>query len=216
MGDTVTTTSPASAAAHYYEEIWAHVQPEGSRRLLRSALDCFAEKGFEGTSTREIAQKAGMSPSALYVHYTSKSDLLFAISKIGHGSSYETTAADVAAVEGPTARLTAFVTSFVAWHARYHTLARVNQYQLGSLEAEQLATITEIRRRFQRDLEGILRSGVDAGEFDVDDRHGTARAILSLGIDVARWFADDGALRPEDLAAQYARLALRMVRPNAA
>jgi hypothetical protein len=124
--------------------------------------------------------------------------------------------ADVEAADGPTGKLRAFVESFVIWHARFHTLARVCQYELQSLEGEQLATVREIRRRFQRDLEAILQSGVEAGEFDVEDRHGTARAILSLGIDVARWFSGQGSLRPEDLAGLYLKLVLRMVRRDVA
>jgi AcrR family transcriptional regulator len=204
-------TSPTVDAEQFYEELWAHVQPESSRRLLISALDCFALKGFEGASTREIAERAGMSPGGLYVHYRSKSDLLFQISRIGHQRNWEEIEAVVAAADRPTDKLVAFVDSFVIWHARFHTLARVCQYELQSLDGEQLATITEIRRRFQRELEAILDSGVQAGEFNVVDRHGIARAILSLGIDVARWFTGLGALRAEDVADLYVHLTLRMV-----
>jgi hypothetical protein len=39
-----------------------------------------------------------------------------------------------------------------------------------------------------------------------------ALAILSLGIDVARWYRPDGAWTPEEIGDQYARLALDLVR----
>ena len=39
----------------------------------------------------------------------------------------------------------------------------------------------------------------------------TATALLSLGIDVARWYRDEGAWTPEQIADHYCRLALRMV-----
>jgi AcrR family transcriptional regulator len=212
MMDAMDMASPTVDAVQFYEELWAHVQPESSRRLLISALDCFAVKGFEGASTREIAERAGVSPAGLYVHYRSKNDLLFEISRIGHQRNWEETEAVVAAAQGPTEKLVAFVESFVIWHARFHTLARVCQYELKALRGEQLETVRAIRRRFQRDLEAILDAGVHDAEFDVEDRHGTARAILSLGIDVARWFTGLGTLRPEDVAALYVELALRMVR----
>lgn len=204
-------TRTTNDAGQFYEELWAHVNPESSRRLLISALDCFAKKGFEGASTREIAEGAGMSPAGLYVHYRSKTELLYEISRIGHQRNYEATAAAVEAVSGPSEKLIAFVEMFVIWHARFHTLARVCQYELNALEDGQMVTVREIRRRFQQDVEAIIEAGVDAGEFSVDDSHGTARAILSLGIDVARWFTSPGPLSPEDLGDLYGQLALRMV-----
>jgi AcrR family transcriptional regulator len=197
-------------AEQFYEQLWAHVQPESSRRLLISALDCFAVKGFAGASTREIAEGAGVSPAGLYVHYRSKSDLLFEISRIGHQRNWEDTEAALAAAQSPTKKLIVFVESFVIWHARFHTLARVCQYELKSLDGDQLAEVRELRRRFQRELEAILDAGTQQGEFRVEDPHGTARAVLSLGIDVARWFTGRGSLRPEDVARLYVHLALRM------
>jgi AcrR family transcriptional regulator len=53
-------------------------------RLLEAAVTAFAEKGFHGTTTRDIAGAAGMSPAAVYVHHRSKEELLFLISREGH------------------------------------------------------------------------------------------------------------------------------------
>jgi AcrR family transcriptional regulator len=207
-------SSPAIEAKQFYEELWRSVQPETSRRLLISALDCFAVKGFEGTTTREIAEGAGVSPAGIYIHYRTKGDLLFEIIRSGHQTNWEDTSAAMATAESPIQKLIAFVESFVIWHARFHTLARVAQYELRSLSEDQFAVVRDIRRRFQRALEDILEAGARIREFDVDDPHGTARAILSLGIDVARWFTGLGALRPEAVADLYVDLALRMVGAN--
>lgn len=46
-----------------------------SERILRAALDCFAERGFEGATTRAIAAKAGVAQGLLTYHYASKQDL---------------------------------------------------------------------------------------------------------------------------------------------
>src|SRR5690349_19524093 len=74
---------------------WDHVEPAAARRLLTGAVDAFAERGFQATTTRDIASRAGMSPAALYVHYPSKERLLFEISLYGHRAALEilTTAA---------------------------------------------------------------------------------------------------------------------------
>lgn len=209
-------SSLSQEPARLYDELWANVRPVTSRRLLIAALECFAAKGFEGSSTREIAEGAGISPGGIYVHYRSKRDLLFEISRTGHQHNREVVMAEVARADGPMAKLRAFVFSFVVWHARFHTLATVTQNELKSLGGDQLPIVTEIRRGFRRDLEEILESGVRAGEFDLVEVNGTGRALMSLGIDVARWFREEGSLTPEDVGALYEDLALRMVRARLA
>jgi AcrR family transcriptional regulator len=48
-------------------------------RILDVAIDLFIEKGFDGTSLREIAAKLGFTKAALYYHYASKDDILMAL-----------------------------------------------------------------------------------------------------------------------------------------
>jgi AcrR family transcriptional regulator len=42
---------------------------------LDAALDLFAARGFQGTSTRAIAGRAGLSDAGLYVHFGSKQEV---------------------------------------------------------------------------------------------------------------------------------------------
>jgi AcrR family transcriptional regulator len=43
--------------------------------IERSSLELFVEKGIDGTSIRDIAQRAGVTEGALYRHHKSKDDL---------------------------------------------------------------------------------------------------------------------------------------------
>jgi len=45
--------------------------------IVEAVRDVFAEKGFEGTTTRELARAAGVSEALLYKHFPSK-ELLYA------------------------------------------------------------------------------------------------------------------------------------------
>jgi hypothetical protein len=56
----------------------------------------------------------------------------------------------------------------------------------------------------------VLADGVADGTFAVDDLHGTTLAVLSLSIDVARWYTPSRQ-EPSELGSLYADLALRMV-----
>jgi AcrR family transcriptional regulator len=44
--------------------------------LLDAAIECLVEYGYAGTTTRRIAQRAGVSPGALQHHFASKAELL--------------------------------------------------------------------------------------------------------------------------------------------
>ncbi len=48
-------------------------------RILNVALDLFTEKGFDGTSLREIAERLGVTKAAIYYHFASKEDILMAL-----------------------------------------------------------------------------------------------------------------------------------------
>ncbi|MFF1422175.1 TetR/AcrR family transcriptional regulator [Streptomyces sp. NPDC058280] len=190
---------------------WGEVTPEAARKLLVAAVEAFAERGYHATTTRDIAGRAGMSPAALYIHYKTKEELLHRISRIGHDKALEilTAAADG---EGTAAeRLAEAVRSFVRWHAERHTTARVVQYELDALGDEHRVEIVELRRRSDAVVRRILGDGVRDGEFDVPDVPGTTLAVLSLCIDVARWFNAAGRRTPDEVGALYADLVLRMV-----
>ncbi len=44
-------------------------------RILEAAVECFAERGFRGASTREIAQRAGTNQGLITYYFKSKDEL---------------------------------------------------------------------------------------------------------------------------------------------
>jgi hypothetical protein len=61
-------------------------------------------------------------------------------------------------------------------------------------------------------MQDALTDGVDRGVLDVTDVPGTAFSLLSLGVDLVRWFEPGGSRSGDDLASLHADLAVRMVR----
>ncbi|MEV6737690.1 TetR/AcrR family transcriptional regulator [Streptomyces sp. NPDC051104] len=203
--------STAEETAGGEVEPWAEVTPDAARRLLVAAVEAFAERGYHATTTRDIAGRAGMSPAALYIHYKTKEELLHRISRIGHDKALEILRTAARREGSATERLADAVSSFVRWHAGRRTTARVVQYELDALGPDARAEIQALRRQVDAEVRGIVEDGVAAGEFDVLDVKGTTLAILSLCIDVARWFNVNGSRTPEEVGALYADLVLRMV-----
>ena len=195
--------------------LWAGMESESSRRILLAALAAFAKHGFQAATTREISEGAGMSPAALYVHYKAKSDLLYEISRIGHQSVLDQVEQALRdAPEDPEERVRRFVAAFAKWHADHHVVARVIQYELKSLPTRQFRRIAALRNRFEELLGAELRAGVESGAFDIAELEATTLAILSLCIDLARWYhpADDHKTSDE-VGELYAGLVARMILP---
>jgi AcrR family transcriptional regulator len=45
-------------------------------QILEAALNCFARNGFHQTSMRDICKEAGLSAGAVYLHFSSKEDII--------------------------------------------------------------------------------------------------------------------------------------------
>lgn len=180
-------------------------------RLQDGAMASFAEHGFHGTSTRHIAAAAGMSPAAVYVHYSSKEELLFEITKAGHEQILGIVQAAADSASDATSRLASVVREFVIYHAQHHASSRVVNYEMTKLEPVHLAEIVAIRVQIDRTFTRVISDGVASGEFTVDDVAMTTTAISSLGVDVSRWFRDGRTWSPESVGDYYAGLTLAMV-----
>ena len=69
--------------------------------LLEAALELFAEKGFAGTRSEEVARRAGVSKGTLYLYYPSKEELFKAVIAHSLGARIADTAQQVQAWRGP-------------------------------------------------------------------------------------------------------------------
>jgi AcrR family transcriptional regulator len=183
-----------------------------ARGLLTSAVRCFASNGYHATTTRDISTGVGLSSAALYVHFPSKELVLFEIVRVSHERALAyVQGSSIDEAPGAAGRLRALVARYTAWHAHHHVAARVAQYELGGLTAEHYAEVRELRHRTNEIFRAAVARGVEDGDFPPVDVNRVVRAMLSLSIDLIRWYRLDGSDSPEQLGGFYADLALRMV-----
>ncbi|GAA1070043.1 MULTISPECIES: TetR/AcrR family transcriptional regulator [Kitasatospora] len=197
-------------------DLWPGERTEAARRLLLAAVESFARRGYHATTTRDIATGAGMSPAALYIHYPSKAALLSEISRTGHRATLDLVEGAEAASGEPVEQMRRLVEEFTAWHARGHTVGRIVNNELHALPEDAFAEVAELRIRIEDTVRRIIEKGVARGEFEVPDSRTAARAVTSLGIDVARWYTDRSTESPEELGRRYGVLVLRMLGSAAA
>jgi len=101
----------------------AHAGDQTRKRICQVALELIADRGYAATSTREIAERLGLTKAALYYHFRSKDDLLAAI--VGPAlAELEALVTRAEADEGPSARRD-LVVGYVDLVARHAELIRV-------------------------------------------------------------------------------------------
>jgi AcrR family transcriptional regulator len=185
--------------------------PDGPRRILLAAATAFADRGFHATTTRDIAAQAGLSSAALYVYFRSKEEVLYQIATSTLDFTIEVAATEARGPGSPAERLTRLVRVLTVWHTYNSQVGHVVLYQTGALSPAHLADITAKQREVSRILREVVTHGVKSGDFDVPDAASAALAILSLCLDVARWYRPGYRLTPQQLGDSNAAAALRIV-----
>jgi len=187
-------------------------------RLAAAAVETFAKRGFHGTTTRDIAKAAGLSTGALYVHYESKEQLLFEISLRGHHETLSVITAAKAKAEAADLmeQLRQVVYSYVTYHVREHTVARVVNYELAALSPAHLQVVQTIRHRIDTEMRELVTHGCQAGVFHTRRPRFAAAAILSLGVDIGRWYDEKQTWTADQIGRAYTDIALAIVGARAA
>lgn len=89
------------------------------QKLLEAALEAFAENGFQGTSTRNIAERAGVHHPLITYHFKNKDELWRAAANNVFSDFNTALAAAAAAQAGecPKARMSALIRAYVHYSA---------------------------------------------------------------------------------------------------
>lgn len=180
-------------------------------RMLCAAVESFAKVGFHAATTRDIAGKAGLSPAAVYMHFSSKQQLLYAIALIVAQWVLEELDRAARSEGTPVERLQSLVRTHVACHASMHTAVHVANFEFQGLEAAQRRKVIRIRDATEKLFDDCIRDGVAHGAFRADEARLLTITVLSLGVSVSRWFSPRGRLSPLQLGEFYASLVAQMV-----
>jgi AcrR family transcriptional regulator len=149
--------------------------------LLEAALALFVEKGFAATRSEEVAKAAGVSKGTLYLYFPSKEELLKAVIQHFLGTEIETGIQEAAAADGPTAQVMEKL--LVTWWSRIYEGPASGVFKLVITEVRNFPDIGEfwVERVVgpgQAIVAGLIRRGIERGEFAVDDVESAVHSIL--------------------------------------
>ena len=161
------------------------------------------------------ARGAGMSPAAVYVHYKSKSDLLYEISRIGHQSVLDVVEEALRDAPQDPERTGSTVRRRLREVARRPPRRRARHPVRAEVApAEAVPQDRRAAQALRGAARGELEAGVEAGAFDIAELEATTLAILSLCIDLARWYhPSDDHKTSDEVGELYADLVARMILP---
>ncbi|MBT5220117.1 MAG: TetR/AcrR family transcriptional regulator [Woeseia sp.] len=151
------------------------------QRAIRAAASVFAEKGFYGASTKDIAEHMGIKQGSLYYYFKSKEDALGEVCRFGI-EDYVERMKSIATSDQPfESKLMATVTSHLTSYREKNEALKVHNDERLYLPEEKRATLKELGSSYRQLLEGIFEEGVASGALrDSLDCHFAAQAVIGM------------------------------------
>jgi AcrR family transcriptional regulator len=184
------------------------------------ASDLFRERGYAGTSIRDIARALSVQGASLYAHVDSKEDVLWAI--VDRAASRFEAAADDAERDVASRRPgdpAEAVAALVRAHIQVLTAdvdeAGVFVHEWRALGEMRRAAILARRDAYEARFRRPIEEGITVGAFAMTDPAIASTTLLTALNGVATWYDPDGRLPAARIADHLVDLALRMLEGRA-
>lgn len=180
--------------------------------VVRAAGRLFADRGYHGTSMRDLGKEVGLLGSSLYSHVASKQDLLVEVVEEG-ARLFEASAERALEIDGPASgRLEALIAGHVDVVIENIDVARTFLNEARMLDDGHRGRIVSARDHYENAFRTVIRDGVADGSFATGVDAKTASIfILSILNAIERWYRPEGELDRDALVAElsaFARSAL--------
>lgn len=137
------------------------------QRILDAAAALFGDRGYNGTTMRQIAKRAGIDASSAYYYFQSKELILDEVLRIGIQAVFEAVEKAVAALPDTAShreRISVAVEAHLNTLLKYSVYTSANIAIFGQLSANAQNRNRELRRRYADYWVTLLEAARDAGE----------------------------------------------------
>ena len=158
-----------------------HKYEQQRQTAIRAAATVFAEKGFHGSCTKDIAERMGIKQGSLYYYFKSKEEALGEVCLYGI-QDYVEHMATIATSEQPfEAKLTATVTSHLSSYRERNEALKVYNDERLYLPKARRSRLKELGSDYRQRLEGIFEDGKVSGAVRQSvDCHFAAQAVIGM------------------------------------
>ncbi|MGI9238283.1 MAG: TetR/AcrR family transcriptional regulator [Woeseiaceae bacterium] len=181
-------------------------------RMLRAAAKCFNEKGYSGSSLKDVAAILGLTDAALYYYVRNKEELVYQCyvraAAVGDEAMQRALDDDVDGMQT------------VLRYLRYHIEMMVGERgpiaimsEIPSLKPVHRSEVLELSRRHSTRFEQILNTGIADGSITTCDVRMTGNAIMGSINWIPKWHHGDRATGLA-IAAEFPEILTRGLRPQ--
>jgi AcrR family transcriptional regulator len=182
-----------------------------SAEILEAAAKVFAERGYHGATTQDIADVLGIRQASLYYYFPSK-EVALEVVCARSAEGFLTTAQAIAAGPGtPIERLSALIRSHISPILERGDYIKVFLNQRQFLPASSRKRVAVVSRGIEEIFERVIREGIRTGDFsnDIDPRLAML-TILNSANGVSSWYQKEG-VSLEKISAQVVAMMLKGV-----
>ena len=175
-------------------------------QIIDAAARVFAERGFHGATTQDIANVLGIRQASLYYYFSSKEAALELVCLKGVEGFFEAAKTIAARRESARKRLISLIESHLSPLVDRADFVKVFLNERQHLPRESRRRIGRWSRGLERIFEDVIKEGVAKGEFraDLDVRLATL-AILGMCNAASSWQRKEN-IDVNDIAEEFARL----------
>lgn len=154
---------------------------EKRRQAVLAAAAVFAEKGYHGASTQDIADRMGIKQGSLYYYFKSKQEALGEVCLIGIQDYVSRMDAISGSTQSFESKLLATVTSHLSSYREKNEALKVHNDERLYLPLEKRVRLKELGTRYRQHLEKIFEDGVQNGELrSTLDCHFAAQTVIGM------------------------------------
>lgn len=151
------------------------------QHAIRAAASVFAEKGFHGASTKDIAERMGIKQGSLYYYFKSKEEALGEVCLLGIEDYVHRMDRIVTGDQPFEAKLMATITSHLTSYREKNEALKVHNDERLYLPEEKRKKLKQLGSHYRQGLERILEEGVASGALrDSLDCHFAAQAVIGI------------------------------------
>lgn len=160
---------------------------EKQRKILEVAVELFKEKGYMGSSVRDLATKLNIKAASLYAHIRSKEEILewicFGIAQEFFEELQEVKLTDI----DPKEKLNLFLDKHLSVVLKNRDVTHIYSNEWRHLE-ERLPEFVELRKNYQQEVEELISEIYKAENWELKSPSFTTRFILHTLNNSYFWF----------------------------
>ena len=150
-------------------------------QAIRAAAAVFADKGFHGSSTRDIAEHMGIKQGSLYYYFKSKEEALGEVCLFGIEDYVGHMKVIAASDQNFEAKLMATITSHLSSYRERNEALKVYNDERLYLPEEKRRNLKSLGSGYRQALEEIFEEGVQSGALrESIDCHFAAQAVIGI------------------------------------